>query len=159
MLGAGAADQLDQPARDHLLLLGVPLLALAVDVDPDPHPLLVVERVIGDLGRQLAVLRLLELVDQHLGVGPAPVAVDDPELVAQRGVGLEQQRLEDALVGLDLALQLGILLGADPRLLVVGQDIVEIDDRSPGLDDRAAEPPLLPDGGRVNHRRVRRRCH
>src|SRR5690606_29404594 len=109
---ARTSDQLDELARNHLLLLRVPLLALAVDVDPHAKALLVLECRLSDLGGQRTVLRLF-LLDEDLRVGPTAIAVDDAELRRQRRVRLKQQRLEDALVRLDLALQLRILFRAD----------------------------------------------
>jgi hypothetical protein len=69
--GSGAAEQLDQPVGDHLLFLGVPILALAVNVNPDAKTLLVRQRTVGHLDRYLPEL-LPSLRDQRARIYPAP---------------------------------------------------------------------------------------
>ncbi|RXH54439.1 hypothetical protein GRAN_4735 [Granulicella sibirica] len=36
--GTGAANKVDEPVRDHLLLSGVPFFSLAMDIDPNSKP-------------------------------------------------------------------------------------------------------------------------
>src|SRR5690242_7946968 len=58
-------------------------------------------------------------------------------------MGLNQQRFEQTLVSLDLALQLLVLFGTEARLFFVGHNVVDIDFRAVCAQDRAAEPALL----------------
>ena len=58
-------------------------------------------------------------------------------------MGLDQQRLEEPLIGLDLPLKLFVFLRPEARLPLVGEHVVQIDLRRVGAKDRPAEPSLL----------------
>src|SRR5204863_9069423 len=84
---ACAAHHIDEPVGHHFLLPGVPFLALAVDVNPDAEAVFFGERAIRNLDENLPVF-LLALVDEHAGIRPAAITVDDPEFSRQLGMGL-----------------------------------------------------------------------
>jgi hypothetical protein len=67
---------------------------------------------------------------------------------------LDEQRLEDPFIRLDLALQLEIFLGTHARLALVRQHVVQIARIAIGTQNRAAEAAFLPRGSR--HREVTR---
>ena len=69
----------------------------------------------------------LALLDQRHGIRPAPLAVDDPELVGEIRVRLDQQRLEQPLVRLDLPLQLLVLFWSEPWLPLIGNQIGHVE--------------------------------
>src|SRR5262249_39404365 len=96
--------ELNEPVRDHLLLFGVPLLALSVDVDPHAQPFILGEDTIGDLRWQSPILVLLLNLNEDLRVGPAAIPIDDAELAGQIRVRLDEKRLEDPFIRLDLPL-------------------------------------------------------
>jgi hypothetical protein len=107
--GAGPTEKVNQPVRDHLPYLRVALLALAVDVNPDAETLLVGQGTVGHLDRDFPELRPA-LGDQRARIYPAAFAVDNSVFAGLLGMGLDQQRLEQALIRLDLQLEFFVLL-------------------------------------------------
>jgi hypothetical protein len=57
---------------------------------------------------------------------------------------LKQQWFKNSLVRLDLSLQFGVFLGTHPRLLLVGEHIVEIHGVTVGTEERSPKAAFLP---------------
>ena len=81
------------------------------------------------------------LIDEHAGVRPATITVDYAVLLGPVGMRLDQERLEEAVVRLYLALQF-IVLRADPRLPLIGHQLGHVETGPAGTDDGATEPPF-----------------
>ena len=72
------------------------------------------------------------------------IAVNEAKLVWMIWMRLDQDRLEESLVVLNLALQFRILLRPETWLLVVREDVVEVERVSGRPQNGAAQSALLP---------------
>jgi hypothetical protein len=113
-----------------------------MDIYPYSEPLFFAERSISYLDRNSPVF-FLAGIDESARIGPSPITVDYAKPTRQIGMGLNQQRFEQAAVRFNLALQLIIQLWAEPRLLFVRNDIIQVSTPPVSAKDRPIETALL----------------
>ena len=120
------ANHVDEAVRDHLLFFSVPFTPSPMDVDPNAKPLFVCQSSVGDFRRDPTILLFFLVIDENFGVRPPPVAIHDAKFVRNVWMRLQQERLENALVGFDLPLKFGVLLWPHTRLLRIRHNLIKI---------------------------------
>jgi len=74
-----------------------------VNINPDAKTLFIAKCPVSDLGWNLPVLRVA-LRNENSGIRPTPVAIDNAELARDIRMWLDQEGLEQPLIGCDLSL-------------------------------------------------------
>ncbi len=117
-------DQVNKAICDHLLLFSVPLLALAVDVDPNAEAFFLGESTVSDLDWNLSIL-LATASYQDTAIRPSAIAINDQVLSFKLGMRFHQQRFKQSFIGLYLPLKLLIFFRPDTRLLRVWDNVIK----------------------------------
>jgi hypothetical protein len=89
-----------------------------VRVDPNAESFFIGQSAVGDFHRYQAVL-VLSLRDERTATGPTTMAIDDSKHPCYVGVRLDQDRLEESIIGFNLSLEFLVFAWLKARLILV----------------------------------------
>ena len=107
-----------------------------MDVNPNPEALLVGKSAVGDFDRDVPVL-LTAAIHERSRVRPPTIPINNAELARHVWMGFYEQGLEQAFVGLNLALKFFVFFWAEAGLVRMGDYLIDIDFRPVSPEDSA----------------------